>query len=392
MKIFLFQNYSNRPNPVYQQIAASFRSIGNTVWLAEPESGGRLVIKNENGIEEIVADVPSAPARSSTRSPRRLLSRKESLLALRRLKQAIRERSPDIVQVNPTSMAWFLPVGMPSSIRFVFDIRQINEAVDRSLGTRLREQLNIWRMALVGRHIYKKICFCHEQAAIRVLGDNWRDSGVVVPVGVDDRFIDFQHPAKTFDTRSPRSFVYIGTLSRLRNLEKLLEAAQHLLREGTEAFRLDLVGPDTSDGYYQRVIERLGIQAVSSVKSAVSYDDIPELLSQYDVGLAYVPDRPTWHYQPTIKTLEYRALGLPIVSTDVASHREVVEQNRNGILCEDTPRAIAEAMHQLISSQATFRTVQRNARNMRQGISWLSVANMYLSNVYQPLMRETSHR
>ena len=101
------------------------------------------------------------------------------------------------------------------------------------------------------------------------------------------------------------------------------------------------------------------------MKTAVSYDQVPALLATYDVGLAYVPDRPTWHYQPTIKVLEYRALGLPIISTDVASHREVVEQNVNGILCADTPEAIAQAMYKFIHPPQFFSSTLTKARNMR---------------------------
>ena len=107
----------------------------------------------------------------------------------------------------------------------------------------------------------------------------------------------------------------------------------------------------------------------------------------HDVGLAYVPDRPTWHYQPTIKVLEYRALGMPIISTDVASHREVVEQNVNGLLCADSPEAIAEAMGQFINQPQFFEETLQNARNIRRGNSWLDIADMYISKAYNPILK-----
>ena len=136
----------------------------------------------------------------------------------------------------------------------------------------------------------------------------------------------------------------MGTLSRLRNLENVIHAAKLLLAH-TNNFRVDFIGPDKSNGYYQGIIDELGLASHVTIKPAIAYREVPSTLAAYDVGMAYTPDRPTWHYQPTIKVLEYRALGMPIISTDVASHLEIVENEVNGILCGDKPQQIADAMY-----------------------------------------------
>jgi glycosyltransferase involved in cell wall biosynthesis len=118
---------------------------------------------------------------------------------------------------------------------------------------------------------------------------------------------------------------------------------------------------------------------------------VPAVLASYDVGLAYTPDRPTWHYQPTIKVLEYRALGLPIISTDVASHRQFVEENVNGILCGDAPQAIADAMFKFVANPDFLQQVRINASKMREGCSWLDIAKMYTQNVYSVLLDKAQH-
>ena len=180
------------------------------------------------------------------------------------------------------------------------------------------------------------------------MGSGWqRTDSSVVPVGIDPQFLSY----KGFDVgeREHRlvRFIYIGTLSRLRNLEQVLAAAR-LLQSKTKNFHLDLVGPELTGGYYQSLIDQWGIGEVAAVRNAVPYGQIPDTLNNYDVGVAYVPDRPTWHYQPTIKVLEYRAIGLPILSTDVASHREVVHDGVNGLLVQDTPESIAAGMERFI--------------------------------------------
>lgn len=392
MRLLLFHYYSKKPNPVYQEMTAAFRRKGHQVWLAEPSKSGDLLIKGSEGIEQMVKR-PFPTPRWAKKLPivPKLLWRLAMGLFLLRVRRAIRQLMPDVVQVNPPTMAWVLPIGMPKSIHFILDIRQINEAVSQTRQAKRRERAALRGMRFNGRFAYEKICFCHEQAAIRVLGDAWQQKGVVVPVGVDDQFNEFQYPDDSPPLQTKRTFVYIGTLSRLRSLERLLQAAK-ILCQKTDQFQLDLIGPDSSEGYYQHVIDELGIGSVAAVKTAVSYDQVPPLLASYDVGMAYVPDRPTWHYQPTIKVLEYRALGLPIISTDVASHREVIQQDVNGILCADDPQAIANAMYKLTCHPEIFESMRQNARQMRRGNSWSAIAEMYIEQAYALLLTEVSHR
>lgn len=388
MHIVLFHFYSKKPNPVYQELASALRRLGHQVTIAEPTTSGDLAWRQA---ESIVAH---------TRGPRpfpgpvsrlpiiaKLLHRWQYAMFLSRVKARLKKLAPDIVQVNPPLMAWLLPLGMPSTMKFVLDIRQINEAVTDRLKAKISERFSVWGMRMNALLFYQKTCFCHEQAALRILGKQWRRRGAVVPVGVDEQFNTFAFETAVCQKNSahPVKFIYIGTLSRLRNLERLLEAAK-LLKQKTNRFQLDLVGPDTSNGYYPNVLTNLGVDSVAAIKPPVSYDQVPELLASYDVGIAYVPDRPTWHYQPTIKVLEYRALGLPIISTDVASHREVVQQNVNGILCGDSPAQLADAMYEFIRDDTFLKVVTEKARSMRRGKSWLDVATMYVNLVYWSLL------
>lgn len=357
--------------------------------MAEPTADGNL---NWRSGDDIVAQTkgPQEPSGLFAKLPivSKLALRWQYARFLGRVRKQLKQFNPDIVQVNPPPLAWMLPLFMPSKMKFVFDIRQINEAVNDSLKAKLSERFQVWGMRMNASFFFEKTCFCHEEAAKRILGEQWQNRGVVVPVGVDDQFNAFEYETAVSQngTHAPVKFIYIGTLSRLRNLEKLLEAAK-LLKQKTTQFQLDFVGPDTSNGYYPDVVKQLDIENVAAIKPPIPYEQVPSLLSSYDVGMAYVPDRPTWHYQPTIKVLEYRALGLPIISTDVASHREVVQQRVNGILCGDSPEQLAEAMYEFVKDATFLQLVTQKSRRMRRGKSWLNVADMYIDNVYKPLLQ-----
>ena len=72
----------------------------------------------------------------------------------------------------------------------MLDIRQINEDVNNRPRTKVREYVGILRKKIWGKYFFEKTCFCHREAARRILGDDWFRWAEVVPVGVDKGFIE----------------------------------------------------------------------------------------------------------------------------------------------------------------------------------------------------------
>ena len=391
MHIVLFHFYSSDPNPVYQEIAAALRRRGHVVWVGAPNRSGDLEWRDG---EQVVAtkpgpmSVPPWMLRIPLLVP--LWKRFSSFRFALEVRTFLRLIGPHIAQVNLNSFAWVVPLGMPDKVHFVYDVRQINERVSSSLVVRAREQGSILVRKACARFFYEHTCFCHLEAARRILGSNWSTRGTVIPVGLDPRFLTLERfPSTQLDRTDCVRFIYVGTVSRHRVLEKLLYAVRRLLTY-TDRFQLDLVGPDVAQGYYHDLVDSLGIASVAAVKPPVPYESIPELISSYDVGIAYVPHRPTWDYQPAIKVLEYRALGLPMISTDVAAHREFVTDGVNGFLVDDSVESWAEAMRQFVVDRDLLRRLGANAQAMRQGVTWDEVAMMY-EKVYVRLEQQ-SHR
>lgn len=389
MHILLYHFYSRTPNPVYQEIAANLRQLGHTVWLGSRNQEDNLAWHDG---EEVVAVVPGPYVKGSTTSKlSKLGANLRNVSYMMRLAKFIKEVAPDIFQANVNNLGWLLPLMKKGNTYYLYDIRQINEAVNRSLKQRILEKRTVWTMKLCARYLYDHTFFCHAEAAKKILGAQWSERSSVIPVGIDQQFLDVDLESavdvedRCRDTANVEladeddakvRFIYVGTLSRLRNLDKLIHAA-HAVAAKSQDFQLDLVGPDTSNGYYQNLVTELALDKLVHVKPPVAYHEVPQIMSTYDVGLAYVPDRPTWHYQPTIKVLEYRALGIPIISTDVATHREVVEENKNGLLVADSAVALADGMMRYVGDEAFLHSCQTNAVAMRRGITWLEVARMY---------------
>jgi glycosyltransferase involved in cell wall biosynthesis len=207
------------------------------------------------------------------------------------------------------------------------------------------------------------------------LGSRWAQWATVVPLGVDARFLTAPDRARVdVEGRNVR-FLYIGRLSRVRKLDRLLAAAA-LLKQQTN-----------NEGYYQAEIRRLGLDDVVAVLPAVAYNEIPRLVSAADVAIAYVPEEPTdWQYHPTLKVLEYRALGVPMIATDVRPNRQEVENGINGLLCGNDAAAWASAMATFVGHSKRAAAFRDRAQSMRRAISWRDVAEMYERDVYMTMV------
>lgn len=383
MHIALVQFYSSPPTPDYDEIASVLRAWGHTVWVGTPDQIGRLVWHDgERGL---------AAQRGPARLPGTLLRIPVVAQVLRRVvfyafmlrvRGFLRQARPDIVQVNRTLGAWLLPLRMPSAMCFILDIRQAGEKAGRGLIGRSRDWRAIRTWGMWSRYIYDCACFLHPAAARRVLGKGWSRWGSVVPLGLDDRFLaPFPEQETAARPNSLVRFIYVGTISRRRLLERILFAVQRILHH-TDEFQVVLLGPDKAEGFYQRLVNELKLTSIVAIEPPVPYQDVPEVISNYDVALAYVPSLPQWQYQPTLKAVEYRALGMPIIATDIEPNREIVQNGVNGLLVQDSVEGLAEGMLRFVADRDFLVGCKENAQAMRDGLTWNEVAKMYEQDVY----------
>lgn len=377
MRIVLLNFTGHKPNPVYDILETELCKRGHEVIVATLNDK-RECSWRKNKRLFLTFDMSITAPSPVNRLPiiSKLIVQAKKIRFIGRMRRMLGELHPDIVQVNTTMFPELIPPLMPASIRFTYDIRQINENVSEGLGTRLKEKITVYRMWLCGRFFYDYTFFCHRAAAEHILGEDWTRRSEVIPVAVDDHFLEFDDVVQAPRDDEPVKFIYVGTLSLLRNLDQIFAAARILQSENLN-FQVAFIGPDYSNGLFQKAIDDLDVGSVVTIEAPVPYEQIPEVLSRAHVGLAYVPDRPTWHYQPTIKIKEYRALGLPILSTDVASHHEFLEDDVNGVMVADSSQSIADGMRRFIADRDFLRRSIQNAQSMRAGMTWAEVAAMY---------------
>jgi glycosyltransferase involved in cell wall biosynthesis len=175
----------------------------------------------------------------------------------------------------------------------------------------------------------------------------------IIPNGIDTAKFEARRPNS--ESRRP-TVLMIGRIVPIKDVRTFIIAVA-LLREFVPNVLAILVGPEDEDPDYaascRQLVSQLG--AESSIEFLGRVPDVQGYLRVADVlALASVSEA-----QP-ITILEAAAMGLPIVSTDVGSCREIIEgfdddpvAGRGGIVVEPcNPRAMAEALARILLDSA----------------------------------------
>jgi glycosyltransferase involved in cell wall biosynthesis len=386
MFIVMLQFYSPSPAPDMHEMAAALRGWGHRVLVGTPDQHGDLCF-DEAGLE--VARIVGA--RPAAGSPGRLLpgffNRLAQLAFMFRVRAALSALRPDIVQVNPTMFAFLLPVLQCKQSRYLLDVRQAGEVAGKDLLGRFRNWRIVMKHRINARLFYHHACFASEAAAERILGSRWARWATIHRVGQDVTFLTHAwREVAQLKSGEPVRFVYIGTISKVRQLELLLDAIRHVTTERQD-FLVDFIGPDAADGYYQRLVEQWGLDPIVRFLPSIPYHKVAGTVATYDVALAYVPPLPDWQYQPTLKVLEYRALGIPVLASDNAATRDVIGEGINGLLVSHTRGGIASGLMRFIVDRDYLRQVSDSARRNRHGRTWADAAKEYVESAYLPLLQ-----
>lgn len=389
MFVIMVQFYSDTPAPDMHEMARTLRERGHRAFVGTPDTKGDLAW--ECGGEPAPATVPGPrpiPAWAMKFRPASMvLSRLSQIMFILRLRALVHSLAPDVVQVSPPSFAFLIPLFRLRRSVYLLDVRQAGEISGDSFIGRLKNWKTMISLRLNARFYYHHSCYASEAAATRILGPHWERWGSIHRVGQHPAFLQHTWPTAAASHRDASvTFVYIGTLSRVRDIEVLLTAIRTVAAT-YPSIRVDFVGPDLAEGYYQRLSHEWGLDAVVRFLPAVSYDRVASTVAGYDVALAYVPPRPDWLYQPTLKVLEYRALGVPIIASDNAPNREIVDDGVNGVLAANGAEGIAAAMLRFIEDPAFLTHCTEAARRMRRGQTWADVAVRYEQVAYIPLLQ-----
>jgi glycosyltransferase involved in cell wall biosynthesis len=299
------------------------------------------------------------------------------------ISQIVNAFDPDIINVTSypgwTEIVDFLKETHPRP-KYVYDIKSPHLALANSKRSkRMKEkgQNSIKNIDLVLTRSHEDIPTWIPQCSKPVL---------IYPLGV--QLVDYspRNPDCGFSTCN--RFVYVGAIAPFRKLEILLEYIKALPKEILENRTFDFFGSGPSENDFVNAIQRLGLEKNVAFKGCVDTDVLPELLSGYDAGIAWVPHE-LYDASPSLKIVEYTAAGILPIAMDTTAHRRFSEKGFHVSFFSDTPGSFASAIIQ--SCQEGF-SVEDRTKNLSQiqEYDWSTIAEKYILPSFFNLIEESN--
>jgi glycosyltransferase involved in cell wall biosynthesis len=117
----------------------------------------------------------------------------------------------------------------------------------------------------------------------------------------------------------------------------------------------------------------------------IPYAEMPRLFAASDAGVSYLA--PTEYHEglPPMKVMEYLGAGLPVIASDVSSHRMQVTHESNGLLAPPGPEAFAGAMLRFAADADLRARLVSNAAPSVAHLTWERIAAERILPVYARL-------
>jgi len=198
-------------------------------------------------------------------------------------------------------------------------------------------------------------------------------------MGVWTSGVDLQHFSRNGeDMREPlglvnkKVLIHHGTLSPNRGLQSVIKSLPILLKRIPNLVFM-VVGEGEGRAELEKLAGTLGVQNHVMFTGRVAYGDIPKYLRTADVAILPFPDISWWAVSSPIKMMEYLAIGVPIVATEIAAHKWVGKKT-GGIQFEKNSHTETLAALVMATMSKKYHHVPVAIELLQAEISWSSQA------------------
>ena len=206
-----------------------------------------------------------------------------------------------------------------------------------------------------------------------------RDRVVPIRLGTLHRIVD--HPKALDPAGGARKILFVGRLAVQKNIPALLKALSVYVRKYDRDVRLTLVGDGELRGVLEAEVRRLGLSDIVTFMGGLHGEALEAAYQESDV-LALTSTQESFG----LVLIEAMTKGVPIVSVDIPAVRNVVENGVNGLLAQQDPEFLADAIHNVLADPARYQEMSRNNLAKVRNYDWDLVAAEVAAKVYAPVM------
>lgn len=202
----------------------------------------------------------------------------------------------------------------------------------------------------------------------------------VVMNSADGRLFDpDRYPRRPFMADGELRLIHHSNLQRIYGLDRAIDGLAGLRQD--LRWRLDVYGDGPWRPRIEAAIERTGTADRVILHGRVEMDDLPRLLAGADIGLVPSLHEPYLEYSLSTKLLEYAAMAVPIVATDLATFRHHFTDAALRFVPGGDPVQLAHAIEELAEDPNRAVEMGLEARRQAAAYDWEVQKARYLAIV-----------
>jgi glycosyltransferase involved in cell wall biosynthesis len=171
---------------------------------------------------------------------------------------------------------------------------------------------------------------------------------------------------------------FVGSIFPYHGVDRMIQAAAELKKSGNHRFTMCVVGGGEILPALKKMAVEMGVADAFVFTGNVPHQKVQSLIHMMDVC---VMPRSNWYGSP-VKIFEYGALGKCIVGPNVVPVRDVMTHEVDGLLIEDTPDALANALLYLVEKpEKKQRMALHFQQKVHQQYTWERVASTIMETI-----------
>jgi glycosyltransferase involved in cell wall biosynthesis len=280
---------------------------------------------------------------------------------LKALLSSIKLFNPDIFylfnQPNWPEVVKFLKTYFPNA-RIVFDIKSPLLTDDGSTRTQIQQQGKSAQQ-------YIDCLITHSTDSVPSWIPECKLSPVECSPGVDLKLFTPKENRQKLESDAALNCVYVSSLHQKRKTLEMLEGFAEFLEKSDNNPTLDIFGDGPERPIIEEFIESRQLSKFIKLHGAVNQDYLIQRLSDYDLGIAWVP-KELYDTAPSLKSLEYIAAGLPVVATSTKAHSSLKTEGFEIELFDDSAEAFSSALTSLSENYLAHFSPVNNQKLIRK--------------------------
>lgn len=171
------------------------------------------------------------------------------------------------------------------------------------------------------------------------------------PINTDDIILKSKDKVKLPDCFK---IVSLGRLSKEKQYQYCIEAASRLKNDGY-AFKWYIIGGGQENDFLSSLVRKYSLEGVVELTGAMQ-NPYPVLANSNLLVISSA-----YEAQPMVAN-EALILGVPVVTTSYDSAYEVVKEGENGLICENSPSGVYDAIKTLFVNDELMSKLSNNAK------------------------------